>query len=161
MHKKPIPLIGGLAIFYGFLVSVLCFAELDIETMGILISSALIVMVGIVDDKRDLSAKIKLLFQLIATGVVIWMGVRIEYIANPFSEWFGPAYIKLGAWSVPVTMIWIVGITNAVNLIDGLDGLAAGITAGGERQSQNQGQSQCKELFHVDFSFFFIKMFIY
>lgn len=128
IHKKPIPLIGGLAIFYGFLVSVLCFATLDRGVIGILLASALIVTVGVIDDKKELSAKVKLLFQILAAGIVVYFGVCIEYVANPLSDWFGPLYIDLGAWAIPVTMVWIVGITNAVNLIDGLDGLAVGVS---------------------------------
>ncbi len=129
VHKKPIPLIGGLAIFYGFIISVLCFAVIDYETMGILIGATIMVTVGVIDDMRDLSAKLKLLFQIIAAGVVVYFGVDMEYIANPFARWLGPQYINLGLWSVPLTMVWIIGITNAVNLIDGLDGLAVGISS--------------------------------
>ncbi len=129
IHKKPIPLIGGLAIFYGFIVSVLCFATIDRELMGILIGSVIMVTVGVIDDMRDLSAKLKLLFQIIAATIVIYFGVDIQYIANPFSNWFGPVYINLRLWSIPITMIWIIGVTNAVNLIDGLDGLAVGVSS--------------------------------
>lgn len=129
IHKKPIPLIGGLAIFYGFVISVLCFAVIDREIMGILIGAVIIVTVGIIDDMRELSAKVKLLFQIIAAGIVIYFGVDITYVANPFSQWFGPVYINLGLWSIPITMIWIIGVTNAVNLIDGLDGLAVGVSS--------------------------------
>ena len=56
-------------------------------------------------------------------------GTEIHYIANPFANWFGPDYINLGIWAIPVTLVWIVGITNAVNLIDGLDGLAVGVSS--------------------------------
>lgn len=129
VHKKPIPLIGGLAIFYGFVISVLCFAVIDHETMGILIGATIMVTVGVVDDIRDLNAKLKLLFQIIAAGIVVYCGVDMEYIANPFSRWFGPLYIDLGLWSIPITIVWIIGVTNAVNLIDGLDGLAVGISS--------------------------------
>ncbi len=129
VHKKPIPLIGGLAIFYGFVISVLCFAVIDYETMGILIGATIMVTVGVVDDMRDLSAKTKLLFQIIAAGIVVFFGVDMGYIANPLSAWFGPEYIDLGLWSIPLTMVWIIGVTNAVNLIDGLDGLAVGISS--------------------------------
>ena len=129
VHKKPIPLIGGLAIFYGFVISVLCFAVIDKPTMGILIGALIMVTVGIVDDMRDLPAKVKLVFQIIAAGIAIGFGVNIGYIANPFAELFGPLYINLGWLSVPLTMIWIIGVTNAVNLIDGLDGLAVGISS--------------------------------
>ena len=129
VHKKPIPLIGGLAIFYGFIISVMCFAVIDYETMGILIGSVIMVTVGVIDDMRDLNAKVKLIFQIIAALVVVYFGVDMEYVANPFSRWFGAPYINLGMWSIPLTVIWIVGVTNAVNLIDGLDGLAAGVTS--------------------------------
>ncbi len=128
VHKKPIPLIGGLAIFYGFVISVLCFAVIDRQVMGLLMGSVIIVTVGVIDDMRDLSAKLKLLFQIIAAAIVIYFGVEIEYVANPFAKWFGPQYINLGLWSIPITMIWIIGVTNAVNLIDGLDGLACGVS---------------------------------
>ncbi len=128
VHKKPIPLIGGLAIFYGFVISVLCFAVIDRQVMGLLLGSVIIVTVGVIDDMRDLNAKLKLLFQIIAAAIVIYFGVEIEYVANPFAKWFGPQYINLGLWSIPITMVWIIGVTNAFNLIDGLDGLACGVS---------------------------------
>ncbi|MBR5155517.1 MAG: undecaprenyl/decaprenyl-phosphate alpha-N-acetylglucosaminyl 1-phosphate transferase [Clostridia bacterium] len=129
VHKKPIPLIGGLAIFYGFVISVLCFAVIDGPTMGILIGSLIMVTIGVIDDMRDLNAKIKLIFQIAAALIVVYFGIEVEYIANPLSKWFGPQYINLGLWSIPLTIVWVVGVTNAVNLIDGLDGLAVGISS--------------------------------
>ncbi len=129
VHKKPIPLIGGLAIFYGFIVGVLCFATMERELIGILVGSVIIVTVGVIDDIHNLNAKIKLVFQIIAASVVVYFGVDIQYIANPFASWFGPAYINLGLWAIPITVIWIIGITNALNLIDGLDGLAVGVSS--------------------------------
>ena len=130
VHKKPIPLIGGLAIFYGFIVSVLCFATIDHETMGILIGCVIIVTVGVIDDMTDMRPIVKLLCQIIAATVVVYSGVRIAHFANPFSHWFGAPYIVLNYWvSVAVSVIWIVGICNAVNLIDGLDGLAVGVSS--------------------------------
>lgn len=129
VHKKPIPLIGGLAIFYGFVISVMCFAVIDRPTMGILCGALIMVTVGVIDDMRDLNAKIKLLFQILAALIVVYCNIEIQYIANPFAAWFGPQYINLGLWSIPITVIWIVGVTNAVNLIDGLDGLAVGVSS--------------------------------
>lgn len=129
MHKKPIPLIGGLAIFYGFVISVLCFAVVDRPTIGILSGALIMVTVGLFDDMRDLNAKLKLVFQIIAALIAVYFDIEIRYIANPFVAWFGPEYINLGVWSIPLTVIWIVGVTNAVNLIDGLDGLAVGISS--------------------------------
>ncbi len=129
VHKKPIPLIGGLAIFYGFIISVLCFAVIDRPTMGILCGAIIMVTVGVIDDMRDLNARVKLIFQILAALIVVYFGIEIRHIANPFFAWFGPEYINLGLWSIPITIIWIVGVTNAVNLIDGLDGLAVGVSS--------------------------------
>ncbi len=130
VHKKPTPLIGGLAIFYGFIVSVLCFGTLDRETVGILIGSVIIVVVGMIDDITDMKAIVKLMCQILAAAIVVYSGVRIEHFANPFSGWFGPPYIVLNFWvSVAITIFWIVGVCNAVNLIDGLDGLAVGVSS--------------------------------
>ncbi len=129
VHKKPIPLIGGLAIFYGFVISVLCFAVIDRPTMGILCGSVIMVTVGVIDDMRNLNAKVKLIFQIIAALIAVYFGIEIQHVANPLHAWFGPEYINLGLWSIPLTIIWIVGVTNAVNLIDGLDGLAVGVSS--------------------------------
>ena len=130
VHKKPIPLMGGLAIFYGFIVSVACFATIDIEVMGILIGCAIIVTTGVIDDITEMKPIVKLVCQILAAAVVVYCGVRIEHFANPFSAWFGGPYIVMNYWvSCVVTMFWIVGICNAVNLLDGLDGLAVGVSS--------------------------------
>ncbi len=124
VHKKPIPLMGGLAIFYGFLISVLCFCVVDKSVIGIVLGALIIIATGIIDDKYDMPAKVKLLMQIIAAGVVVAFGVKMNYLENPFNN----EYIVFGWLSIPITIIWIVGIINAVNLTDGLDGLAAGIS---------------------------------
>ncbi len=126
MHKKPIARLGGLAIFYGFIISILCFAEIDTELRGILIGSVIIVVLGIFDDIYSLNAFFKFLVQIGAAVVVVLHGVSIEYISS-FGFGENP-YIALGVFAIPVTVLWIVGVTNALNLIDGLDGLAAGIS---------------------------------
>ena len=124
VHKKPIARLGGLAIFYGFIVAVFCFCNIDYQLQGILIGSVIIVGLGIIDDIRGIRAIIKLLVQIAAALVVVYHGIRIGGFTNPFG-----GYIALGAYAVPITVLWIVGITNAVNLIDGLDGLAVGISS--------------------------------
>jgi len=130
VHKKPIPLIGGLAIFYGFVVSVICFATIDKSTMGILLGALVVVTAGVIDDMSEMKAIVKLLFQIAAASIAVYAGVRIEHFANPFFGWFGPEYLVMDYWiSVAVTMIWIVGVCNAVNLLDGLDGLAVGVSS--------------------------------
>ena len=128
MHKVPIPRLGGLAIFLAFLLSVLVFAEIDRQMQGILLGAVMIVILGVMDDIMALKALPKLLVQIAAAGVAVYHGCVIQFFSNPnvFSE---ITYINLGWLSYPVTIIWIVAITNAVNFIDGLDGLAAGVSA--------------------------------
>ena len=128
MHKVPIPRLGGLAIFLAFLLSVLVFAEIDRQMQGILLGAVMIVILGVMDDIMALKALPKLLVQIAAAGVAVYHGCVIQFFSNPnvFSE---TTYINLGWLSYPVTIIWIVAITNAVNFIDGLDGLAAGVSA--------------------------------
>lgn len=130
MHKEPLPRLGGLAIFLGFLVSVLCFAELTKQLFALLVGCVIIVILGIFDDSRGLSAKFKFCVQVVAALVVIYVGdIKIDIFTNPniFSD---QTFLELSDWvAIPCTVIWIVAITNAVNLIDGLDGLAAGVSA--------------------------------
>lgn len=128
VHKKPIPRLGGLAIFYGFLVALLCFAKIDEQLRGILIGALIIVGIGIIDDVKQLRALIKLAAQLLAAVIVVFHNVRITAISVPgfISE---TGVLHLGIFSIPITIAWIVVVTNAVNLIDGLDGLAVGISS--------------------------------
>ena len=127
VHDHPIPRMGGLAIFLGFLISVVLFIDITREVRGILLGAVLIVACGAIDDVISLRAWIKLLVQIAAAVVAVLHGVVIEVFRNPniFSD--NEALI-LGALAVPVTILWIVGITNSVNLIDGLDGLAVGVS---------------------------------
>lgn len=127
MHDHPIPLMGGLAIFIGCIVSLLLFADIDKALRGILLGASIIVAVGIVDDIHPLGAGIKLIFQIIAALIAVWHGVVIQFVANPF-VFLDKQFLNFGIWSVPITVIWIVAVTNAMNLIDGLDGLADGVS---------------------------------
>ena len=126
MHKVPIPRMGGLAIFAGFLVSVLFFVPLGTEFRSILIGAPILVVLGIIDDIVALKPKTKFAGQIIAALIPALSGVSIHGIVNPFVP---GQYSTLGIFSIPLTVIWIVGITNAVNFIDGLDGLACGVSA--------------------------------
>lgn len=126
MHTDSVPLIGGLAIFLGFLVSTVLFAEIDIKIIAILSGALIMVMLGVFDDKYALGAKFKLMIQIIAAAIPVIAGVRIERIILPFLKSGG---IEFGWLAYPITILWIVALTNAVNLIDGLDGLAAGVSA--------------------------------
>ena len=128
VHDHPIPRLGGLAIFYGFLISILCFATVDTQLKGIIIGCLIIVAVGIVDDVKQLGAKVKFALQIVTALVVVFHGVTIKYISVP-SFIVESGILPLGVMSIPITIIWIVGVTNAVNLIDGLDGLAVGVSS--------------------------------
>lgn len=130
MHKYPIPRLGGLAIFLGFLVGVLAFVGLTRQIVALLVGSVIIVVLGMVDDCKNLPAKLKFLVQIIAAVITVYLGdIKIDIFTNP-NIFSSQTIISLTGWlTVPVTVIWIVAITNAVNLIDGLDGLAAGISS--------------------------------
>ena len=120
MHKKPIPRMGGLGIFLGFLISFLVFGKINTELRGIPIGATLIVALGIVDDIKALRALPKFFVQILAAVVVVCHGCRIENVLG----WEMPLWLSYVA-----TVVWIVMLTNAVNFIDGLDGLAAGVSA--------------------------------
>lgn len=127
MHDHPIPRMGGLAIFFGFLLSVLLFAELTVQLRGMLLGAVIIVVLGIFDDIYTLSAKFKFVVQIVAAVIAVACGNIIEVLSNPNIFSSNP-YWELGWLGWPITVIWIVAITNAVNLIDGLDGLACGVS---------------------------------
>lgn len=130
MHKIPIPRLGGLAIFIGFMVSVLILGNVrgNGQMQSILLGAVIIVVLGVVDDIMALPAMLKFVVQIIAALIPALNGVVIQAFSNPniFSD---SLYWVLGPLSVPFTVLWIVAITNAVNLIDGLDGLANGVSA--------------------------------
>ncbi|SFH88137.1 UDP-GlcNAc:undecaprenyl-phosphate GlcNAc-1-phosphate transferase [Selenomonas ruminantium] len=131
VHKKPIPRIGGLGIYAAFMAAMLSImfvvpmsAEVTNELIGLMVGGSLIVLVGIIDDYKNLPAKVKLVGQILAAAVlVVVFDVRIDFITDPFGD-----YIYTEWFAIPVTIFWIVGLTNTVNLIDGLDGLAAGVS---------------------------------
>ena len=127
MHDHPIPRMGGLAIFFGFTLSTLVFLPLTEQLRGMLLGACLIVVLGILDDIYTLSAKLKFVVQIIAALIAVLHGNVITVISNPniFSD---NPYWDLGILSVPISVLWVVGITNAVNLIDGLDALACGVS---------------------------------
>ena len=129
MHKKPIPRLGGLAIYGGFLCSSLIFGQLDETMLCVLLGAAIIVALGIFDDVLALGAKLKFVVQIVAAAIPVCIGdlqIGLFTNLNPLSD---TPFVHLGILAVPVTIIWIVGITNAVNLIDGLDGLAVGVSS--------------------------------
>ena len=127
MHTVPIPRMGGIAIVVGFVVTMLVMTffvyELrGVEFLGFILGGIIIVITGILDDIYNIKARTKLMLQIAAAAVVIASGTRIEFV-------FWPFVTDVSAVSVPLTLVWIIGVTNAVNLIDGLDGLAAGVAS--------------------------------
>ncbi len=131
MHKEPKAVAGGLAIYFGFIVTVLLFVpSIGYEQMtqfsGLVVGATLITVVGLLDDIYSLSPRTRIVFQVLAALIAIFTGTTITSISVPFLE---AGRIEFGYFSNVITMIWIVGLTNAVNFIDGLDGLAAGIAS--------------------------------
>ncbi|HEY5540639.1 MAG TPA: MraY family glycosyltransferase [Coriobacteriia bacterium] len=141
VHTRPIPRLGGVAIFAGVLAAVGVEAlgeayagwggtivgggTARVRILGVLVGLTIIFLVGLVDDLRTLSPGAKFLGQVVAAAVVVGSGLKIVYVGDPFAG----GIVELGLLSIPVTMLYIVGFTNVINLIDGLDGLAAGVCA--------------------------------
>jgi len=127
MHSKPMPQMGGVAIVLGFIITVAIMAIFmpyfrDIEFLGLAIGGIIIAGLGIADDILELRSITKLIVQIIVAVIVVASGIRMEIVVWPITAYLQP-------FSIPITILWIVGMTNAVNFIDGLDGLAAGVSA--------------------------------
>lgn len=125
IHKIPVSRLGGVAIWASTMLTFLSLVFLSYYPYGsllsgILLGSSLMFLLGLIDDIYNLDAKFKLFIQLSIATIVYLLGVKISSI--PF---FGG--IELGFWSYPITLLWIVGISNAVNFIDGVDGLAGSV----------------------------------
>lgn len=127
VHKVPIPLIGGLAIYFSFTVVVILFMDLNKQIIGLLLGGTFITAAGLVDDLKPLKPKMKLILQIISAIILVLFGISVKYVTNPFDK--GMSMADIGIFSIPATIFWIVGVTNAFNLIDGLDGLAAGVAS--------------------------------
>lgn len=126
VHEKPIPLLGGLAMYISFVATLFIKnGAFTWSEIGIVVGATIIVIGGFLDDKYDLKPWQKLFFQ-ISAAICLWeFGVKIMLVTNPFNS--VNTYLNVLNFSLPLTIIWVVGITNALNLIDGLDGLAAGV----------------------------------
>lgn len=125
VHANVMPRLGGLAIFFAFLVAFAVYRPDGQYDKAMLLGALIIIITGALDDMFEITAKAKLLGQLLAAGsIVIYGGLQIEFIHLPFG-----GDLQFGYFAIPLTILWIVGITNAVNLIDGLDGLAAGVSS--------------------------------
>ncbi len=118
-HVEPVPYLGGLSVFVGFLVGLSVFFRFDREVLAVLLGGTLILLLGLLDDMGDFPARTKLLGQALAVLIVMRAGVGIKIT-------FLPVYIAL-----PLSFFWLLGLTNAFNLIDIMDGLSAGVAAVG------------------------------
>lgn len=140
VNKKPMPRLGGLAVISGFFVSIIyllistsiegkinLFGEeaYYVKLIGYVVGIIILGITCYIDDVKGIPSWSKLIAQIIAAIIVVASGIRIENISIPFTE--GKLVIS-GIASYVITICWIVGITNAINLIDGLDGLSSGVT---------------------------------
>lgn len=123
LNKRPIPRLGGLAIFLGIVVPAIAFLDLSGEMRGVLLGAAVACVVGAIDDFRGLAPLPKLAGQVIAASIPTAFGVWIDHFTLPFA-----GAVDVPGWiGVPLTIFWIVAVMNMVNFLDGLDGLAAGV----------------------------------
>src|SRR5690625_3557358 len=123
IHKVVTPRAGGLAIFFGVVLGLLYLQPSHPHLMSITLGASTIILVGLLDDRYDIRPVIKLSGQIIAATFLVSSGLIIERVTLPFI-----GLIELGPLSVFITLLWVVGITNEINLIDGLDGLATGVS---------------------------------
>lgn len=136
IHTGLIPRLGGVSIFFSFIVSTLLASGLyylvkgeligffNIRNLPLLIAITLIHLLGLIDDFRSQKALVKLIVQVVAASLVVYYGFTLKAVTIPYLGTF-----SLGIMAYPLTILWIIGITNAVNLVDGMDGLAGGIGA--------------------------------
>ncbi|TDO95076.1 UDP-GlcNAc:undecaprenyl-phosphate GlcNAc-1-phosphate transferase [Halanaerobium saccharolyticum] len=123
INKKVIATAGGTAIYLAFMIPLRFFLPANQTITGIMVGGTFMLILGLLDDKFEISAPIKFIGQIIGALILIYYGVKINFITNPFG-----GFIYLGIYTVPFTVFWIVSIINTINLIDGLDGLAAGVS---------------------------------
>ena len=133
VHGRPIPRLGGVAIVLAFFAPLAALYFVDSEVgrrfwaeprlaVALFAGGAAIAALGVLDDLRGSGARIKFAVQFAVAAFMYWAGFRIDFIANPLG-----GVIELGVFALPFTMLWIAGVVNAMNLIDGLDGLAGGV----------------------------------
>ena len=132
VHTTFIPRLGGAAIILGFSAGLAVAYAFRTETLSaypvslpvLAIATSFIIMLGVFDDIYGIGSLGKLIVQSAASGLVVYAGLRLDYLTLPFV-----GAVQLGVLSIPLTFLWLIGVTNAVNLLDGLDGLACGVSA--------------------------------
>lgn len=124
VHKKPIPRLGGLGIYGGFLLGYMLFGQHSVQMNAILIGSFIILVTGIFDDIKPVPAKYKFIAQIVGASIIPLYGKILLQDISAFG-----LYLNFGVFAYPITILFIVGIVNCINLIDGLDGLSSGISS--------------------------------
>lgn len=124
VHKEIMPRMGGLAVYFAFVIGMVILWPDSSYTLPLLAGSVIIILTGVLDDLYSLSPRVKIIAHFFAALAIVQGGISVTFINLPFNgvlylHWFG----------IPLTLLWIMGITNAINLIDGLDGLAAGVSS--------------------------------
>ncbi len=120
VHSRPTPLWGGLAIFVSFAVVTIYNFDFSLAQKGVSIGGAMLVRIGLLDDKYNVSAKVRILVQLAAASVAIWAGARMSFLPD---TWWG------NGLEIFLTYIWFIGLANAMNFLDGMDGLCVGLSS--------------------------------
>ena len=134
IHQRPMVRVGGVSIFVGTIIALLIvwwsggFGILptvkEWEVWGVTLGGLAFFLIGLADDLFNLSPFVRLLMQVVVAGMAWWMGVRIDFLSVPTG-----GLVDIVSWlSLPLTIVWLVGMANAINWIDGLDGLAAGVS---------------------------------
>jgi UDP-GlcNAc:undecaprenyl-phosphate GlcNAc-1-phosphate transferase len=116
VHSRPTPLLGGLAIYFAFIIALSITVKTDRMLVGILVGGTVLMVIGFIDDKFGMLPRVKLLGQFVAAGITVLMGVQVAFIKVPIA-------------SMVFTCIWLVAMTNALNLLDNINGLCAGVSA--------------------------------
>lgn len=124
IHTEPTPRVGGIAIYLGTFIGALPFLSEASKIQGVLLAGTFIFIIGLLDDILDLAPKVKLAGMILAVFILFLYRVRIEFVTDFFA---GQGLVALGLLTYPLTLLWVVGLTNTVNLIDGVDGLAGGV----------------------------------
>jgi len=119
VHKTPTPLLGGVAVYLAFAGTIIYNDVFSLELKGVALGATIVFLVGLTDDVKRLSAKLKLFVQMVAVAIMINYGVVADFLPN---VWWGKLFETL------ITFMWMLGITNSLNFFDGIDGLAAGLT---------------------------------
>lgn len=125
LNKIPMPTLGGLAIFFSFMLGYMLYARSSVQMLSILMGSFLLILMGMVDDIHPLRTRYQLIVQIIAAAIVVFYGqITLDYVSI-----LGMNFTFVAPWNYLITIILIVSIINAINLSDGLDGLCSGISS--------------------------------